>query len=735
MADGHIIAIDTYGAQRVTDPNTKKLVSAYKLGYTSAVTAVLLALYETNARDVSPKQASYRYLKIDNEVVVRHGHILLTLTADELAKTEQVTRQSHRAGVFLWRDQKWHTFPDSTHADFTEPGYRSGPTFDPTGFRPPSPLTGERESIITGIVVERSQREEGGKVWWWLIGETYPHRDLLKRHGARFSGKRKAWYYVGAELPAAIRALVTSEAQSDGDAPEEASASPLLTIFGGRIAGKEHASNGDIILLGENGIFATRTIWLKRNDQPETVWEFALPPQDRVGAPLPVIQKALQTNNAMYSLYTRKWHFEQPDKVAALDALAAELSFNDDEPCTVDEAAAILGLRIKETPVSEPPTRLFALDEIAYARHELETADSKPIPTGTRGKVVQLYNHNAKHGWSYDVDFENIGVCWCFERELTPHEPIPGIKIVRGAVVPPGASLPPTDPEIKRTLIPSVICAIEYRQQPTPIAPPPLVINSDPDGEPPVALVDDPPPAIRVIKPTPMPSDGEPLDAVQTAIREAKQENHQTLPVVHCSNGRIGRIEQSYVGELTGSITGEVFCFGYAIHDGIAVFINMAGPRMGVEAIRAKLSKGEQVSVVPTDAPAVELTAGEGNTGMYHPYLHYLPEARFASLLLVHDWAVTPLYGGKATTFIFRTSDAQATAKLKHHVTQLVNVPVFDVWSTYLYNAGQKARLVRKARSAGGIDLLSVDLDVDAWTRLITGGLEQQIIRLPELAV
>ena len=89
-------------------------------------------------------------------------------------------------------------------------------------------------------------------------------------------------------------------------------------------------------------------------------------------------------------------------------------------------------------------------DETAYARHELETADSKPIPTGTRGKVVRLYQHNAKHGWSYDVDFENIGICWSFERELTPHEPIPGIKIVRGAVVPPGAVLPPTDAEIKR---------------------------------------------------------------------------------------------------------------------------------------------------------------------------------------------------------------------------------------------------------------------------------------------
>jgi hypothetical protein len=71
------------------------------------------------------------------------------------------------------------------------------------------------------------------------------------------------------------------------------------------------------------------------------------------------------------------------------------------------------------------------------------------------------------------------------------------------------------------------------------------------------------------------------------------------------------------------------------------------------------------------------------------------------------------------------------SAKLRYHVTQLVNVPVFDQWSAYLYEAGQRAMLVRKYCSAGGIDLLSVNRDVDAWTRLITGGLEQNIIHLP----
>lgn len=715
----HIIAVDTYGAQRVTAPQTGKLVSAYKMGYTTAVTAVLLALYGENARDVSPKQASYRYVQIDGDVVVRHGHILLTLTADELAKAEQITRQSHRADVFLWREKKWWAFPDSSHPDYTEPGYRVGPTFDPTGFRPPSPSTGERESAVSGITAERSQRNASEKPWWWLSGDTYPHRELLKRHGARFSSRRKQWYWVGTELPAAIQALVTSETQSETEASEEEPESSLLSIFGGRIIGKERAANGDVIVKGENGVFATRTTMDNRFGETKALWVFDLPPQARVGNPLPALLTALQHNGAVYAIYNQQWRFEEVERVAAMDVIVENIPFTDSEPCTVDEAATILGVQIKSAPFVEPPPRLFALHDTAYARHELETANGKPIPTGTRGKIVKLYHHNAKHGWSYDVDFEQIGICWSFERELTRHEPIPGIKIVRGAVVPPGAAQPPTNAEIKRTLI-------EYGQQ----SPAEEIVTENED-EPVSPLTEVQPPAIRILKPVPMPANGEPLDAVQTAIHSVKAEPIAAVQGAALTNGRTARIDQAYVGELTGSITGQVFCYGFAVHEGICIYVNMAGPRMGVEAIRAKLSKGDQVSVVPPDASAVELTAGEGNSGMYHPYLHYLPEARFASLILVHDWAVTPRYGGKATTFIFRTSEAQAITKLKQHVMQLVNIPVFEAWSAYLYEAGQRAMLVRKTRSAGGIDLICVDLDVDAWTRLITGGLEQNLICLP----
>ncbi|MFQ3658736.1 MAG: hypothetical protein SNJ54_07305 [Anaerolineae bacterium] len=618
MADWHILAVHTYGAQRVKVPNTNQTVSAYKIGYTSAACETLLALYGTKARDVSSPHTSYRYVQIEGEITVRHGYLLLNVSADELARAEAVTRQHHRAAVYLWQENRWLELPHGRNPAYAESAARSGPGFNPSGFRPVSPSTGEKEAAVAGIRAEKSQHDPNQKPWWWLLGDTYPQRETLKRWGARFSSKRRAWYFVGWELPEGIQQLIT---------------------------------------------------------------EYTTP-------------EAEPTSQV-----------------------------EEDAPCSDEEAAAILGVPLKaEPPKADEPPRLFQIGQTVYARHELETLDGKAIPTGTRGIISRLYNRNAQHGWSYDVDFTAIGTGWYFERELTDLEPIPGIRITHGAVVPPGAALPPTDAEPKRALV-------ESGHQPEALAMDAPSI--EPEAIPKPEMLEEPQ-AIRVFKPQPLPVDGTPLDNVQTAIVQAKA---QSTPILHRTTvpqkHTLATIGQSYVGELTGSITGNVWCYGYAIHEGICVFVNMGGPRMAVEAIRAKFSKGEIVNCVPWDAPTVELTAGEGNSGMYHDFMQNIPEAKFTSLILCHDLLVNPNYGGKSTTFILRTDEAQTAAKLKHHVTELVKVPVFDEWADYLYHAGQSAMLVCPTRSAGDIDLLTVTLDVDAWTRLITGGIEQGVITLP----
>lgn len=516
MAEIHIIAVHTYGSQRIKHPRTKQTVSAHKIGYTSAAPDVLLTLYGSKAHDVSSKQASYRYIQIDGETSVRHGYLMLKLTSDELARAETVARKYQRAAVYRWHDKRWLEFPHGRNPAYSDLAGRSGPDFDPSGHRPVSPSTGEKESAVESIRAEKSQRSPNEKPFWWLLGDTYPHREMLKRYGARFSSKRRAWYYIGWDLPEAIQQLVT--------APAEATPYPPTEI-------------------------------------------------------VPTMSPALQE--------------------AILEVLGR------------DDAA-----------VSQP----------------------SPLP-------MDESNSQTSEELASQVDH----------------------------------------PE---------------------------------------------PPPIRVIKPAAFPSEGQPLDAIQTAIMQTKS---YPAPVLHHSTSRdtkgsLRHIGQAFVGELTGSISGNVLCFGYAVHDGICIYLNMAGPRTAVEAIRAKLSKGDIVSVTPWDGPAIELTAGEGNTGLYHDFFANIPEAKFTSLILCHDWLIAPNYGGKATTFILRTDEAQAIAKLKHHVTELVKIPVFDEWASYLYHAGQTAMLVRPTKAEGGIDLLTVDLDVDAWTRLITGGLAAGAIAFPVTA-
>lgn len=59
MADLHILAVHTYGSQRVKQPGTNQTVSAYKIGYSSAACETLLALYGAKARDVSSPHAPH----------------------------------------------------------------------------------------------------------------------------------------------------------------------------------------------------------------------------------------------------------------------------------------------------------------------------------------------------------------------------------------------------------------------------------------------------------------------------------------------------------------------------------------------------------------------------------------------------------------------------------------------------------------------------------------------------
>ncbi len=96
------------------------------------------------------------------------------------------------------------------------------------------------------------------------------------------------------------------------------------------------------------------------------------------------------------------------------------------------------------------------------------------------------------------------------------------------------------------------------------------------------------------------------------------------------------------VGELTGSITGQVFSYGYAIHDGICVYLNFARPRMAVEAIRAKLSKGDTVTVVPSNSD-FDGESDDEAAAKLSPEEHLLRDLVNLAVTICDDGQVNPM--------------------------------------------------------------------------------------------
>ncbi len=643
-----IISLETYGSQRVRAPASGAMISAYKIGYSTLGRAVLLALYGSRALDVTSKHASYHYVSIEGDVSAHNGFLLLALSDDEFERVKRLTsvHPSRRTGIFWWHENQWWHFPHTGEADFSLVVNRTGPSIDPTRYRVVSPSSGEKVTAVEGIRAEYSQRSPHEPGWWWLTGETYPHRDLLKLKGCRWSKKRSAWYFQGATLPEAIQRLVQ--------------ATPAVIL---------------------------------------------------------------------------------PSLTPALTAAIEQVLIEDDAA----EARAKISVASPQAPVIASPAHRFTLGQTVYLATNVRVTVHQKLRMDTPGTIMRRYTYKKmpdyRHEFAYDVDFDAHGIHSVFQDNLDSQpQNLRGIERDETVMLMFGASAEK-----------AFLANIERRQRipqdytvldevTSARADLPLTSLDEQTGDAvPELPADDPapPPAIRVLAPVLLPSDDRDLDAVQTAIRQAQRQPILQPPLLPTRTSHTRTpIHQDCCGELTGSITGQVYSYGFAVHQQVLLYLNIGGPRMAVEAIRAKLSKGEIISLVPSDAPALELSAGEtdgkANTGMYTAYLNTLPEAKFTSAILVHEWLTQPNYLGKSITGIFRTSDEQAMVKLLHHVRQLVNIPVFEQWSGYLYHAGQTAGLVRKpSPQGGGIDLWIVELDESAWTRLVTGGLANGVIAFP----
>ncbi len=730
MTEKTIIGVSTYGTH--TKTYQEKRVSTLKIGYSGIIPQVLLALLP-DAMDVSSKRDSYIYIYIPEKPKLCKDWLFIELTAEKLATLESLTTASKRSsGIAVWQEGKWMLPPNQTQPQYHEPtSSYDAPKGSPVGFWA---IRTDGSVGSTGnpnqLIAEYSKLYPNRPAWWWIAGNqaTYDHQAELKRWGCRWKRNRRAYAYRGDTLPEGLLSLLDNgdecRAIMQGMNPDEAK--------------KKYRQPSDTDITTDDDSEPCSL------EEAEAILGITSPaPSDIVSAYDPG-RVAWTTQNLPKGIAGRTEHIPVGTKYTILSVEASDDPLN---PAYVIQYGDQQTARVLEEEII--PRRIFHLGDTVYARQETKTNQGDLITTGTSGKISKLYrlNRNLGSRHSYDVEWEGMGVEWMFEDELSAIAPDPNIRITRGTVVPGGQGSTAADerqailagghqPQALEVVVEKCICEdmdgpagwLPAKHLGTWVA----CGSCNPQGKnlpesDPTNPEADKPPAIRIIKPTALDD-----DEIAQAVRQTSVPQINRTPSVSY-HAKVTPLPMACVGELTGSVIANVFCYGYALDGDELIFLNMGGPRSGIEAIRAKLSKGDIVNLMRWDDPSIELSAGEGNTGVYTAYINNMAEARFVHCLLAHERLVHPNYNGSAKTYIIQMSEEQAKAQLLHHVRETVKLPVFPDWIEYLWQAGQVAKLVRNTRAGGGLVIKAIDLDVDAWGRLIQYGVAEKAITIPQL--
>ena len=213
---------------------------------------------------------------------------------------------------------------------------------------------------------------------------------------------------------------------------------------------------------------------------------------------------------------------------------------------------------------------------------------------------------------------------------------------------------------------------------------------------------------------------------IQDALRRAKLKNNWE----GVSSMAIDRTEQmtlpmAYCGEVTGQISGNVYCYGFAHDKGELIYLNMGGPRMATEAIRAKLSKGERISLARYDRAAIELRTTK--SGELAGFTEYMSEVRFTSMLMVHRQVFNPDYENDNSAYVIEADVTQARLMVLQHIRGFVDIPVKTDWLGFLWQVGMDANLISEIAS-GGLKVYRVKKH--HWETLISTALCEGFISL-----
>ena len=233
-----LCAFRTYGWESRPLPESiaHQTGKALKLGYTGPLADLLKRLFDSYAVDVTTARCSYDYLyfpRIRQQVMdaMTNGWLLLLLQAGQVRTMQTLTNRFGSITGVVIRDEQttsWMAPPDRYHEDWHDPQRTNLPNPDGQTVLIPAHLNQAHESVtcvytsdtVGGqtahhepvfrdiddeILRERCQAQpihaRLDRSWWWIGGDTHPHKEDLKAFGARWSRKRSQWYIRHADIP------------------------------------------------------------------------------------------------------------------------------------------------------------------------------------------------------------------------------------------------------------------------------------------------------------------------------------------------------------------------------------------------------------------------------------------------------------------------------------------------------------------------------------------------------
>lgn len=126
-------------------------------------------------------------------------------------------------------DSAWETEDLPAHAEpvVTDEAHNTAPAKAETNQAPAQKIANQvPQANANELRLERSYAKNGTS-WWWLYGNTYSYRTLIKANGGRWSTVRKAWWFADGDVPPQILSLVNGKPDLE---PELKMDTPLAIV-------------------------------------------------------------------------------------------------------------------------------------------------------------------------------------------------------------------------------------------------------------------------------------------------------------------------------------------------------------------------------------------------------------------------------------------------------------------------------------------------------------------------